>query len=115
MVGDSLVSVLRQLRAGYAHHPEVRFRRAWSLCGVRDVRDYRVHASSQKEVIAGGSAFDIKAKSLRLGAFTPRIEVDDTGRPAHGRDTGQDVCARNAAGRCGSRRAGSPGWSTHSR
>ena len=37
------------------------------LCGVRDVRDYRIHASSEKEVITGGSAFNIKARSLRLG------------------------------------------------
>ena len=40
------------------------------LCGVRDVRDDRIHASSEKQVIAGGSAFNIKARSLRLGDFT---------------------------------------------
>ena len=69
MVGDSLVSVLRQLRAGYAHRPSG-FPQSVVLCGVRDVRDYRIHASSEKEVITGGSAFNIKAKSLRLGDFT---------------------------------------------
>ena len=73
MVGDSLVSVLRQLRAGYAHRPAA-FPQCVVLCGVRDVRDYRIHASSGKEVITGGSAFNIKAKSLRLGDFT-RAEV----------------------------------------
>ena len=69
LVGDSLISVLRQLRAGYPHRPE-RFPQSVVLCGVRDVRDYRIHASSEKQVIAGGSAFNIKARSLRLGDFT---------------------------------------------
>ncbi|MBQ7689951.1 MAG: ATP-binding protein, partial [Muribaculaceae bacterium] len=68
LVGDSLVSVLRQLRAGYddrsAHFPQ-----SIVLCGVRDVRDYRIHTTSG-EIITGGSAFNIKAESLRLGDFT---------------------------------------------
>ena len=75
MVGDSLVSVLRQLRTGYAHRPQ-RFPQSVVLCGVRDVRDYRIHASSEKEVITGGSAFNIKARSLRLGDFS-RDEVEN--------------------------------------
>ncbi|WP_420634239.1 AAA family ATPase [Candidatus Palauibacter sp.] len=74
MVGDSLVSVLRQLRTGYAHRPAA-FPQSLVLCGVRDVRDYRIRASSEKEVITGGSAFNIKAKSLRLGDFA-RAEVE---------------------------------------
>ena len=69
LVGDSLISVLRQLRAGYPGRSE-RFPQSVVLCGVRDVRDYRIHASSEKQVIAGGSAFNIKARSLRLGDFT---------------------------------------------
>ena len=74
MVGDSLVSVLRQLRAGYAHRPAA-FPQSVVLCGVRDVRDYRIHASSEREVITGGSAFNIKTRSLRLGDFTqPEVE-----------------------------------------
>ncbi len=68
LVGDSLVSVLRQLRSGYPKRPE-RFPASVVLCGVRDVRDYRIHASSEKEVITGGSAFNIKAESFRLGDF----------------------------------------------
>ena len=70
MVGDSLVSVLRQLRTGYVQRPDG-FPQSVVLCGVRDVRDYRIHASSEKDVITGGSAFNIKARSLRLGDFTP--------------------------------------------
>ncbi len=74
LVGDTLVSALRQLRAGYAHRP-AGFPQSVVLCGVRDVRDYRIHASSEREVIAGGSAFNIKTRSLRLGDFT-RAEVE---------------------------------------
>jgi hypothetical protein len=39
------------------------------LCGVRDVRDYRIHRSDG-EIITGGSAFNIKSESIRLGDFT---------------------------------------------
>lgn len=68
LIGDTLVSVLRQLRAGYRDRPR-RFPQSVVLCGVRDVRDYRIHASSERDPILGGSAFNIKAKSLRLGDF----------------------------------------------
>ena len=68
LVGDTLLSVLRQLRAGYDRRPEG-FPQSVVLCGVRDIRDYRIRSSSG-EVIAGGSPFNIAAKSLRLGDFT---------------------------------------------
>ncbi|MBR2237644.1 MAG: ATP-binding protein [Prevotella sp.] len=68
LVGDSLVSVLRQIRSGYANRPES-FPNSIILCGVRDVRDYRIVLSNQ-DIVTGGSAFNIKAKSLRLGNFT---------------------------------------------
>ena len=69
LIGDSLLSVLRQLRAGYDLRPEG-FPQSVVLCGVRDVRDYRIHSSSANALIAGGSAFNIKAQSLRLGDFS---------------------------------------------
>ena len=68
LVGDTLISVLRQLRSGYPDRPR-RFPQSIVLCGVRDVRDYRIHSASG-EVVLGGSAFNIKAESLRLGDFT---------------------------------------------
>ena len=94
MVGDSLVSVLRQLRAGYAHRPEG-FPQCVVLCGVRDVRDYRIHASSEKEVITGGSAFNIKARSLRMGDFV-RTEVEDL-LGQHTAETGQEFAPEAVA------------------
>ena len=74
LIGDTLLAVLRQLRAGYPDRP-LRFPQSVVLCGVRDVRDYRIRSSAEGAVIAGGSAFNIRAASLRLGDFT-RDEVE---------------------------------------
>lgn len=68
LVGDTLVSLLRQLRAGYAQRPRA-FPQTVLLCGVRDLRDYRIHCADG-EILSGGSAFNIKAESLRLADFS---------------------------------------------
>ena len=68
LVGDTLISVLRQLRAGYAGRP-ARFPQCVVLCGVRDVRDYRIHSGRDQSIVTGGSAFNVKAASIRLGDF----------------------------------------------
>ncbi|KAA0876598.1 AAA-like domain-containing protein [Nitrincola tapanii] len=68
LVGDTLISLLRQIRAGYAQRPSA-FPQAIILCGVRDVRDYRMQQEGA-EIITGGSAFNIKAASLRMGNFS---------------------------------------------
>lgn len=87
LVGDTLISLLRQIRAGYAQRPEA-FPQTVVLCGVRDVRDYRIH-TSHHEIITGGSAFNIKAKSLRLGNFD-RAETEALWRQ-HEAATGQRI------------------------
>ena len=69
LVGDSLLSVLRQLRTGYVDRP-TRFPHSIVLCGLRDVRDYRIHSSAEDRLVLGGSAFNIKSESLRLGDFS---------------------------------------------
>ncbi len=86
LVGDTLISVLRQLRAGYTDRP-VHFPQAVILCGVRDIRDYRIHSTRDKAIITGGSAFNIKAESLRLGDFNEadveallKQHTDETGQ-----------------------------------
>jgi len=86
LVGDALISVLRQLRSGYDKRPSL-FPSTVILCGVRDVRDYRIHSDKEKVVITGGSCFNIKAESLRLGNFT-RSEVETLYRQ-HTEETGQ--------------------------
>ena len=85
LVGDSLVSVLRQLRSGYPNRPAA-FPQSVILCGVRDVRDYRIVLSNQ-DIVTGGSAFNIKAESLRLGNFS-REDVHELFMQ-HTHDTGQ--------------------------
>ena len=86
LVGDTLISVLRQIRSGYDSRP-VHFPSSIILCGVRDVRDYRIHSDKDKAIITGGSAFNIKAESLRLGNFTE----EETGilLLEHTKETGQ--------------------------
>lgn len=69
LIGDTLIAVLRQLRVGYPNRPQA-FPQSVVLCGVRDVRDYRIHSSRSQEIITGGSAFNIKTESLRMGDFT---------------------------------------------
>ena len=85
LVGDSLVSVLRQIRSGYPDRPAA-FPNSIVLCGVRDVRDYRIVLSNQ-DIVTGGSAFNIKAESLRLGNFSQE-EIHDL-YMQHTRETGQ--------------------------
>jgi len=87
LVGDTLIALLRQLRAGYTQRPWA-FPQTVILCGVRDLRDYRIHSSAQGAVITGGSAFNIKAKSLRLGDFTAAEVTTLLGE--HTAETGQD-------------------------
>jgi len=86
LVGDVLITVLRQLRAGYPNRPQA-FPSTVVLCGVRDVRDYRIHSSQSQTIITGGSAFNIKAASLRLGDFTQR-EIERL-YAEHTQETGQ--------------------------
>ena len=87
LIGDTLIAVLRQLRAGYPERPG-RFPQSVILCGVRDVRDYRIHSSAENAIIAGGSAFNVRAESLRLGDFS-RGEVDSL-LTQHTEETVQD-------------------------
>jgi hypothetical protein len=85
LVGDTLISLLRQIRAGYADRPDA-FPQSVVLCGVRDVRDYRM-TQPGGEVITGGSAFNIKSKSLRMGDFTAAEVRELWGQ--HTAETGQ--------------------------
>ncbi len=89
LVGDTLVSVLRQLRSGYTKRPES-FPQSIILCGVRDVRDYRLHVGN-KAMVAGGSAFNIKAKSLRMGDFNHEETLRVYNQ--HTKETGQAFTA----------------------
>ncbi len=80
--GGSLLSVLRQLRAGYPKRLEA-FPQSVVLCGMRDVRDYRMDST--------GSPFNIVAKSLRLGDFSREETLALLGQ--HTAETGQAFTA----------------------
>lgn len=66
--GEGLRSVLRQLRAGYDHRPQGF---PWSvvLCGLRDVRDYKIASGGDPDRIGSASPFNIKVASKRLTNF----------------------------------------------
>ena len=57
------------------------------LCGIRDVRDYRIQSSAEQAVITGGSAFNVKAESLRLGDLS--ATATETLLAQHTAETGQ--------------------------
>jgi DNA polymerase III delta prime subunit len=67
--GESLRSVLRQLRAAYPDRPAAF---PWSvvICGLRDVRDYKTASGGDPGRLGTASPFNIKVESMRLGDFT---------------------------------------------
>ncbi|MDJ0837356.1 MAG: ATP-binding protein [Acidobacteriota bacterium] len=87
LIGDGLLSVLRQLRAGYNDRPES-FPLSVCLIGVRDIRDYRIFSEKEQRHIVGGSAFNIKEKSLVLENFAREHVAALYGQ--HTRETGQE-------------------------
>ncbi len=68
LTGDSLIAVLRQLRAGYDLRPKA-FPQSIILNGVRDLRDYRIYSKAEDTWLTGGSCFNIKSESIRLEDF----------------------------------------------
>ena len=60
------------------------------------MRDYRIHSSAENTLVAGGSAFNVRARSLRLGDFSARkIEFL---LAQHTRQTGQAFTDEARAG-----------------
>ena len=68
LVDSSLESVLRQLRDGFSNRPHA-FPQSIVLCGLRDVRDYKVLSGGVPR-LGTASPFNIKSDSLRLANFT---------------------------------------------
>ena len=66
--GQSLISVLRQLRAGFPDRPD---RAPWSvmLCGLRDVREYKTASGGDGGRLGTASPFNVKVESLGLANF----------------------------------------------
>lgn len=102
--GESLRSVLRQLRDGYRRRP-AGFPASVVLCGLRDVRDYKAASGGDSAHLGTSSPFNIKVASLRLADFT---EADVRALYAqHTAETGQ-VFTEEAIGRAWEYTAGQP-------
>jgi hypothetical protein len=102
--GESLRSVLRQLRDGYPSAPDA-FPASVVLCGLRDVRDYKAAAGGDPSRLGTSSPFNVKVESLRLGDFT---EADVRALYAqHTAETGQ-VFAEEALARAWDYTKGQP-------
>ncbi|TDE59765.1 ATP-binding protein [Nonomuraea mesophila] len=69
--GNSLVSILSQLRDGHNKRSKgYPFPASMVLCGLRDLRDYKVASGGDPTQFSSASPFNIIADSLRLGDFT---------------------------------------------
>jgi len=69
LLNGVLISVLRQLRTGYAGRPDS-FPWCIALIGLRDVRDYRVQVRPDEETVVTSSFYNINAESLTLPDFS---------------------------------------------
>lgn len=67
--GPALISLLRQLRAGFQERGPGRFPVSVALIGMRDLRDYLTQAKDGVQVNPG-SPFNIKLESVTLRNFT---------------------------------------------
>jgi ATPase family associated with various cellular activities (AAA) len=82
---EALISMLRQLRDGYALRPN-NFPQSIGLIGLRDVRDYKV-AAGGSDRLNTASPFNIKVRSLTLRDFNA-VEVEELYQQ-HTQETGQ--------------------------
>lgn len=88
LAGRALKSVLSQLRDGFNGRDARPFPHSVILCGLRDVRDYRLEDDSR---FGSSSPFNIKTISWRLGDFSQRELAELTGQ--HSAETGQPFTA----------------------
>ncbi|MFB4263847.1 ATP-binding protein [Nonomuraea sp. GTA35] len=95
--GNSLVSILSQLRDGHnARHEGHPFPASVVLCGLRDLRDYKVASGGAPGRYNAASPFNIVAESLRLGDFTADeiAELYDQHTQATGQEFTKDAVDR---------------------
>ncbi len=86
LIGDSLITLLKQFRTGYTNRPE-HFPQTICLIGVRDLRDYKIKTKEQQELGVLYSPFNIKAESLVLSDFSLENVKNLYGQ--HTQETGQ--------------------------
>ena len=70
LVGDVLVSFLRQLRDGYVNREDAPFPASIALVGMLDVRDYKAQIRPDGQSLGQISPFNIISKDMLLRNFT---------------------------------------------
>jgi hypothetical protein len=85
--GQSLISVLRQLRDGFRSRPRF-FPASVVLCGLRDVRDYKAAAGGDPQRLGTASPFNVSVKSFLMHDFTPEQVAELYGQ--HTAESGQE-------------------------
>ena len=70
LVGDVLISFLRQLRDGYVNRKMIPFPKTVALVGMLDVRDYRAQIRPDGQSLGQISPFNIIRKDLLIPNFT---------------------------------------------
>jgi hypothetical protein len=85
--GNSLISVLRQLRDGFRSRPDS-FPASVVLCGLRDVRDYRAASGGDPERLGTASPFNVSVESFLIKDFTREQVTTLYGQ--HTAETGQE-------------------------
>jgi hypothetical protein len=95
--GNSLVSILSQLRDGHNRRSKgYPFPASMVLCGLRDLRDYKVASGGELGRSNPASPFNIVTESLRLGDFTADeiAELYDQHTQATGQEFTKDAVDR---------------------
>ncbi len=70
LVGDALISFLRQLRDGYVNRKMIPFPKSIALVGMLDVRDYKAQVRPDGQSLGQISPFNIIAEDLLIPNFT---------------------------------------------
>lgn len=86
--GTALISVLRQLRAGHNSRGDgARFISSVVLCGMQNIRDYKIASGGNPETLGSASPFNIIVDSLLIANFT-REQITEL-YAQHTAETGQ--------------------------
>ena len=70
LVGDALISFLRQLRDGYVNRKMIPFPKSIALVGMLDVRDYKAQIRPDGQSLGQISPFNIIAEDILIQNFT---------------------------------------------
>jgi len=87
LVGDTMISFLRQLRMGYIYRFLAPFVHSVVLVGMRNIRDYIARVRDEKESLGSASPFNVSTKAFTFKNFTKEEVTQLYGQ--HTDETGQ--------------------------